>query len=80
MKKYIYRVIHVYLVDNEYSEIKDIGIYSSEEKANQAIDASIRLPGFRDYPRDCYKIKRYEVDDFTEWLNGCDESKFTLLN
>ena len=49
-------------------ETKLLGIYSSQEKAETAIERYRRLEGFRDYPDDFY-IDRYEVDE-DNWSEG----------
>ena len=47
---------------------KLIGVYSSEELAEQAKQRSLLLPGFRDLP-DAFIIDRYEVDQ-DNWTTG----------
>lgn len=64
----------VYLLQHEredeagYENVKVIGIYSTEELANDAIKALSILPGFRDYP-DGFSIDPYTVDK-SHWLEG----------
>ena len=50
--------------------MKLIGIYSSEEKARQAIGRMRQLPGFRDWP-DGFRVFHYcaPLDD-TSWTEG----------
>ena len=73
MKTY-YRVLHVYyLID--HAQVKDIGIFSTEEKALQAIEQVKSYPGFCDHP-DGFKIKkkmrrkRPKLTDRIYWSDG----------
>lgn len=75
MKEY-FRVLHAYyLID--HVEVKDIGIFSTEEKALQAIEQVKPCPGFCDHPND-FKIKkkmcrrRPKLTDRVYWDEGFD--------
>ena len=48
-----------------------LGVYSSEEAANDRIDRSNESPGFVDYPAG-FQISRYVVDH-DEWPEGFTE-------
>lgn len=64
----LYVLWHVYELDPlEEEESKLIGVYSSEEKARDAI-ARLRVqPGFRDYPNG-FEIRPRALDD--DWKEG----------
>lgn len=49
-------------------ETKTIGIYSSHEKAELAVEEYKKLPGFKDYP-DAFYIGRYQLDKGF-WVDG----------
>ena len=68
----VYVLWHVYeLTDDfgDHDEEKLIGIYSTEEKAKEAIQSHKDLEGFRDYPVDCFEIHEYETDKLN-WNEG----------
>ena len=58
----VYVLWHVYeLADDfgEHDEEKLIGIYSTEEKARNAIQSHKDLEGFKDLPLECFEIHEY---------------------
>lgn len=66
--KYIYNVDHIYDVNKELglTNVKGIGVFSSIEKANEAIDQVIVMPGFRDYPRENFRIDKIKIDQWAD--------------
>lgn len=54
--------------EEELDGFKTIGVFSSEETAQQAIERLKPLPGFRDYPEN-FNIDGYELDK-TFWVGG----------
>ena len=46
-----------------------IGVFSSEEKANKAIDFLLKKKGFIKHQRDCFNIMACEVNK-SNWLSG----------
>ena len=46
-----------------------IGIYSTEEKARDAIQSHKDLEGFKDLPLECFEIHEYELDR-SSWNDG----------
>jgi homoserine kinase type II len=64
----VYLLWHTHEFDNGDSDDKLIGVYSTEESANAAIERSKDLPGFRDIP-DGFKIVCYQVDE-DNWTEG----------
>ena len=53
---FIYKVIHKYNLDKDF-EIKEIGVFDSKEKAQDAIDTIKNKSGFKDY-QDGFSIKK----------------------
>jgi hypothetical protein len=57
------------LIDPEAGDdVKLLGCYSSDGKAQSRIDRARGLPGFREEP-DCFFVDRYVVDR-DEWASG----------
>lgn len=55
-------------VDSEREDSKLLGVYSSEAKAQTAIDPVRDKPGFRSYP-DGFEVSESEVDA-DSWTEG----------
>jgi hypothetical protein len=64
----LYLLHHVREVDDDSDDVKLIGIYSSEQKALEALELVKAQPGFRDFP-DGFEISEAELDH-TEWSEG----------
>ena len=63
----VYLVQHVRDPDGD-EDVKIIGIYSTRESAEQAVERAVKRPGFRDHP-DGLNIDEYTVDaDY--WQSG----------
>ena len=63
---------HIHELHDDYGthdEEKLIGIYSTEEKAAEAIEAHKDLEGFRDYPVECFEIHEAVVNR-SSWNEG----------
>lgn len=56
------------LDEQKGDQVKLLGVYSTEQLAEERIRAARSLPGFRDEP-DCFQIVRYDVDK-DEWTSG----------
>ncbi|WP_067713132.1 DUF7336 domain-containing protein [Nocardia yamanashiensis] len=54
--------------DEQRDDIKLLGVYSTEQLAQERIREARNRPGFIDEP-DCFQIARYEVDK-DEWTSG----------
>lgn len=52
-----------------YEEEKLIGVFSSDKKATDTIEALKKLEGFRDYPISDFIIDEMEVDE-PSWTEG----------
>lgn len=64
----VFLVQHNYRV-GEFDETKTIGIYSSREKAEFIIERYKHLPGFKDFPIECFNIDEY-ILDLDHWEKG----------
>ncbi len=52
-----------------HKEVKLIGVFSSEEKANEAIGQVKDQEGFRDFPISCFQIDKSKIDQ-PSWADG----------
>ena len=64
----VYLLQHVAREDTDDEDIKTLGIYSSQAKAEAAIKRLVELPGFRRFP-DSFDMDRYTLDQ-DEWAEG----------
>ncbi|MGV9242548.1 DUF7336 domain-containing protein [Streptomyces sp. NPDC003710] len=58
----------VFIDEQDGDDVKLLGIYSTEEKAEECIVRARLLPGFQDEP-ECFVIVPYLLDDDT-WQDG----------
>lgn len=65
----VYSLHHQYELDDDDIETKELGTYSSREKALEAIVRYRELPGFRDRP-DSFKIYETVLDRDCAWTEG----------
>ena len=69
--KYVFILHHYYEIETNgsfHEYIKKIGIYSTEEKAQKAIEKLKEMPGFKEYP-ESFSIEKYEIDE-DNWTSG----------
>ncbi len=66
--KTVYSVEHENIEDDYIEEPRVIGIYSSEELAQEAIERAKKLSGFGDYPEG-FQITKYILDK-DQWIRG----------
>jgi hypothetical protein len=59
---------HIHHIDVDLDNIKLIGIYSSQEKAQGAVQRCSLMPGFKDTPEG-FEIVEYELDE-DRWDDG----------
>jgi hypothetical protein len=59
---------HVHERDDGVEDVKFIGVYSSREKADEAVARLSRLAGFSDAP-DGFHVDEYRVDQ-DHWVEG----------
>jgi hypothetical protein len=65
---YVFLVQHVREHDDRSEDVKLIGVYSSDAKAQAAIARLRSQPGFSDFP-DGFHVDRYVVDE-DHWREG----------
>jgi hypothetical protein len=61
-------VFHEYEDENGDEQTKFIGIYTTKETVEAAVDSLRKMPGFADYPRG-FSIE-FHVFDRTGWIEG----------
>jgi hypothetical protein len=54
--------------EEDGDDVKLLGVYSTEQKAQDRICRARSLPGFREEP-DCFLVDRYPVDE-DQWAEG----------
>ena len=59
---------HVHAQEDGGEDVKLIGVYSSQEKADEAVARLGRLPGFSEAP-DGFHVDEYRVDQ-DHWVEG----------
>lgn len=71
MKRFVYILYHSYYYGkaSEYEEVKLLGVFSTKLNAKKAIIKYCKLPGFKDYPIECFSIDRYKIDE-NNWKEG----------
>ena len=69
-KVYVLSHVYEYGENEEFDEIKDLGIYTTKQKAEEAIERYIVLDGFNKYPRSCFQIREQTVDVDAFWTDG----------
>ena len=67
MTNSVYLVWHSHDLEQE-TELKVLGVYSTEGKAEQRVTRAKAEPGFRDFP-DQFFISEYELDEDL-WIDG----------
>jgi len=55
--------------DGTHEEIKFIGVFSTEEKAKNAVEQLKGKEGFRDHPVSCFEIHKEKIDQ-PGWVDG----------
>ena len=69
----VFVLVHEYEFD-EGRETKMLGAYSSQEKADEAIERYFKLDGFRDYPKACFWTYEMDVDVDEDWREGFESA------
>lgn len=71
MKRFVYILHHSYYYGkkSDYEEVKLLGVYSTKLMAEKAIKKYCKLPGFKDYPPECFSIDKYRIDK-DNWKDG----------
>ncbi len=66
---FILQHCYEYGENNEFTETKFIGVYSSQEQAVCAINRLKNKKGFKDYPLECFYVDEYMLDK-DQWSEG----------
>lgn len=69
MEVYLLQHSYEYGENQEYTETKLIGIFSSYKNAEDVIEQYKCLPGFNKYDQDCFFIDKYTLDE-SHWKSG----------
>ena len=71
MKRFVYILHHSYYYGKEldHEEVKLLGVYSTKLMAAKIIKKYYKLPGFKDYPLECFSIDKYRIDE-NNWKDG----------
>jgi hypothetical protein len=56
------------MISNDAEDVKFVGVYSSRQKAQEAVARLAEMPGFADTP-DGFHIDEYRVD-YDQWAEG----------
>lgn len=75
----VFLLQHSYEIYKDYDEIKTLGIYSTKEKAEEAIERYKILSGFQDHPDDFY-ISEYKLDIDAQWMEGFFTYRYYEIN
>ncbi len=76
--KFVYVLQHSHVLEQDFEDIKNCGVFSTRERAEQAFNELRKKPGFRDFPELCngendleegFFIGRCEIDRI-EWSDG----------
>ena len=64
----VFQLYHTHVFSDDREDVKELGIYSTREKAEQALARATQLPGFRDSPERLEIAEAYVDRD--EWTEG----------
>ena len=64
----VYKLYHIRTRQDGEGDEKLIGIYTTREKAEAAIQRVVGMPGFRDFPND-FEISKHTLDE-DGWREG----------
>ena len=68
----VFLLWHTHDLTDDYGtheEGKLIGVFSSEGKANETVEALKGKEGFREFPLSCFEIHRTKIDQLS-WADG----------
>ena len=75
----LYIVEHLHILYDDVEDIKFLGVFSTKEKAEKAIQILSKQPGFKDFPKiiddndiendviEGFYITKVVVDEIAEW-------------
>ena len=66
---YFLRHVYKFIDDYGFEQYEDyvLGFYSSEAKALDAVERYFVLPGFNQYPKKCFIIEKWKMDNDMTW-------------
>ena len=64
----VFIVMHAHELDDGHEDVKMIGAFSTEEKAEAVVSRLRNGPGFRDHPEE-FHVEPYELD-VVQWSEG----------
>ncbi len=69
---YFLRHVYKFIDDYGFEQYEDyvLGFYSSEAKALDAVERYFVLPGFNQYPKKCFIIEKWKMDNDMTWKDG----------
>ena len=69
--KTVFLLEHTHEVDEDIGswDTKTLGIYSTKKEVKQAIQFYKTVSGFKDYPEECFLVKKYKLD-IKHWTKG----------
>ena len=85
----LYIVEHLHILYDDVEDIKFLGVFSTKEKAEKAIQMLSKQPGFKDFPKliddndiendviEGFYIIKVVVDEIAEWKEGFTTVKWT---
>lgn len=80
MIKYFYLVKFTYITNENFESNLDLGIFSSKRKANEKIELSKKLPGFKEYDFENFQIIKFGVDFEYDIKNKSNISLFCVTH
>ena len=66
--KYVYLLHHTHVISEDNEDVKLIGAFSSEGKAQEIVKKYKKLPGFKEV-QDGFDIDKYQIDEEC-WSDG----------
>jgi len=80
----LYIVEHLHILYDDVEDIKFLGVFSTKEKAEKAIQMLSKQPGFKDFPKiiddndiiEGFYIMKVVVDEIAEWKEGFNTIKW----
>ena len=80
----VYKLEHVHILYDDVEDTKFLGIFSTKEKAEDAMQILAKRPGFKDFPKliggddieEGFYITEEVVDEISDWKEGFSIVKY----
>ncbi len=80
----VYKLEHVHILYDDVEDTKFLGIFSTKEKAEDAMQILAKQPGFKDFPKliggddieEGFYITEEVVDEISYWKEGFSIVKY----